>query len=86
MEKGKERGKSRKQIAFDLSQSALSEHYPRPKFTVNPKFYKKAYADIGRFMKKHGFEHRQFSVYTSIERMTGMDINLLMEDLAKEMP
>lgn len=37
-------------------------------------------------MKKHGFEHRQFSVYTSIERMTGMDINLLMEDLAKEMP
>lgn len=37
-------------------------------------------------MKKHGFEHRQFSVYTSIEKMTGMDINLLMKDMAKEMP
>ncbi|NCC08485.1 MAG: hypothetical protein EOM30_10740 [Clostridia bacterium] len=73
---------SRKQITFDLSQKALTEHYPRPKLSVNPTFYKKAYSDISRFMRKNGFEHRQFSVYTSIEKLTNTDINLLMDNLA----
>ncbi|MDR2295670.1 MAG: hypothetical protein LBD95_02635 [Clostridiales Family XIII bacterium] len=79
-------GGGRKQITFDLSQKTLAVHYPRPKVTINPKYYKKAYADISRFMKKNGFEHRQFSVYTSNEKITNTDINLLMEDLAKELP
>ena len=86
MEQNKKQAGSRKQITFDLSQKALAEHYPRPKFTINPKFYKKAYADISQFMKKHGFEHPQFSVYASIEKITGADIKLLVSDLAKEMP
>jgi virulence-associated protein VapD len=82
----KKRTGSRKQITFDLSQKALETYYPRPKASTNPKFYKKAYTDISRFMSKNGFEHRQFSVYTSKERITNTDITLFMADLAKEMP
>lgn len=76
----------RKQITFDLSQKALAAHYPRPTSTANPKFYKKAYADISRFLKQNGFAHRQFSVYTSTGKMTNTDINLLMEDLVMALP
>lgn len=86
METRRKAAGSRKQITFDLSQKALAQHYPRPQSTANPKFYKKAYSDISRFMKKNGFEHRQFSVYTSIQKVTGTDIHLLMDDLAREMP
>ena len=82
----KKRAGSRKQITFDLSQKALEMYYPRPKTTTNPKFYKKAYMDISHFMSKNGFDHRQFSVYTSKERITNTDIALFMADLAKEMP
>lgn len=86
MAQNKKNTESRKQIAFDLSQKALAANYPRPRFSLSPKYYKKAYSDISRFMEKNGFEHRQFSVYTSIGQLTGIDINLLMDDLAKEMP
>jgi virulence-associated protein VapD len=77
---------SRKQITFDLSQKALETYYPKPKETPNPKFYKKAYADIGKFLKKNGFDHRQFSVYTSIHKMTMADVTIAMQLLAGEMP
>lgn len=86
MEKDKKGYGRRKQITFDLSQEALAKHYPRSPKTINPKFYKKAYADIGRFMKENGFEHRQFSVYVSTDRLTNIDISILMDNLAKEMP
>ena len=82
----KQEERSRKQITFDLSQQALEHHYPRPKMTKNLTFYKKAYADISRFMKKNGFEHRQFSVYISKDRINNTDINILISDIAKEMP
>lgn len=77
---------NRKQIAFDLSQKALEQYYPGPPSTINPQFYKKAYADISRFMEKNGFEHRQFSVYISKERMTNAKMATLIQDLAREMP
>ena len=85
MDNKKQQG-NRKQITFDLSQKALAEHYPRPKHTVNPRYYKKAYSDISRFMKKNGFEHRQFSVYTSIERLTAAKVSALIKKMAMEMP
>ena len=85
MDNKKQQG-NRKQITFDLSQKALAEHYPRPKHTVNPRDYKKAYSDISRFMKKNGFEHRQFSVYTSIERLTAAKVSALIKKMAMEMP
>lgn len=77
---------SRKQITFDLNQNALSKHYPRPKFTINPRYYKKAYKDISRFMKENSFEHRQYSVYTSKEPLTMYDVVELMDKLAGKMP
>jgi virulence-associated protein VapD len=77
---------SRKQITFDLSQKALETYYPKPKATLNPKFYKKAYTDISKFLKKNGFEHRQFSVYISIHKMTMTDVTITMQLLADEMP
>ena len=77
---------NRKQITFDLSQKELEHHYPRPKGSKNPRFYKKAYADIMAFMKEDVFEHRQFSVYTSIGKMTNTDVVLLMDELAEKMP
>lgn len=77
---------SRKQITFDLQQEALKKHYPHKAAITNPQFYKKAYSDIQRFMVKNGFEHRQYSVYISIGRMTNLDIMGLMEQLAQQMP
>lgn len=63
MENKTKNGSSRKQITFDLSQKDLAINYPRPKITINPKFYKKAYWDISQFMKMNGFEHRIFCLY-----------------------
>ena len=79
-------GESRKQITFDLQQKALKQYYPKPKRSLNPQFYKKAYKDISAFMGANGFEHRQYSVYTSNERLDTYDIVELMEMLAEEMP
>jgi virulence-associated protein VapD len=77
---------SRKQITFDLHQKSLEKYYPQPEFGVNPFFYKKAYSDISDFMEANGFEHRQYSVYTSKEPMSVYGVNKLTEKLASEMP
>lgn len=86
MDNGIKDGSNRKQITFDLSQKALAKNYPKSKITINPKFYKKAYKDISQFMKVNGFEHRQYSVYTSKDCLTTYDIVDLMEKLSKEFP
>jgi virulence-associated protein VapD len=77
---------SRKQITFDLRQEALKHFYPHQEPVQNAQYYKKAYQDIGRFMIAHGFEHRQYSVYTSIGKMTTLDMIGLMEQLADSFP
>lgn len=77
---------SRKQITFDLSQDKLKRYYPVPLHSRDAKYYKKAYKDVFRFMKKHKFEHRQYSVYISEEKMTTVDVAFLMQDLQKEYP
>lgn len=77
---------SKKQITFDLKQESLQKFYPKPENTKNARFYKKAYADIKRFMQKNGFQHRQYSVYISNEGMTNVDVVLLMQDLDTALP
>ena len=77
---------SKKQITFDLKQKSLQKFYPKPENTENARFYKKAYADIKRFMQKNGFQHRQYSVYISNVRMTNVDVVLLMQDLNAALP
>jgi virulence-associated protein VapD len=77
---------SRKQITFDLHQESLKQHYPHQESPQNAQYYKKAYRDIQRFMTANGFEHRQYSVYTSIDRLTTLDVVGLMERLAEHFP
>lgn len=78
--------KQRKQIDFDLSENLLKEHYPKPEKTINPFYYKKAYKDISQLMKENGWEHRQYSVYVSKEKLSEVDVNVLMDKIAEKMP
>ena len=77
---------SRKQITFDLCTDALKRYYPHQEPPLNPQYYNQAYYDIRRFMKEHGFEHRQSSAYVSAGRLTTLDIVILMERMAAELP
>ena len=79
-------GMSRKQITFDLSQDALRQHYPRKETAQDPQFFKRAYKDIQRFMEANGFERRQYSVYVSAEKLTTLDVAVLTQRMAEEMP
>ena len=79
-------GMSRKQITFDLSQDALRQHYPRKETAQDPQFFKRAYKDIQRFMEANGFERRQYSVYVSAEKLTALDVAVLTQRMAEEMP
>lgn len=79
-------GMSRKQITFDLSQDALRQHYPRKETAQDPQFFKRAYKDIQRFMEASGVERRQYSVYVSAETLTALDVAVLTQRMAEEMP
>lgn len=76
----------KKQIAFDLGENALKEYYPKPKFTLNPKYYNKAYKDISKFMSRNGFDHSQYSVYVSRRELTDYDIMDLFGSMMQQMP
>ena len=69
---------SQKQISFDLRQESLKRYYPQ-----NPT---QAYHDIRRFMESHGFEHRQSSVYVSLDKLTTLDVVSLTKQLAVALP
>ena len=79
-------GTSRKQIAFDLSQDALKKHYPRRENVQDPQFFKRAYKDIQRFMEANGFERRQYSVYVSMAELTALDVAVLTQKMAEQLP
>ena len=77
---------SRKQITFDLRTDALKRYYPHQEPPLNPQYYNQAYYDIRRFMKEHGFEHRQSSVYVSLDKLTTLDVVSLTKQLAVALP
>lgn len=77
---------SRKQITFDLNTQKLKQFYPRPRLAWNPQYYKKAWGDIARFMKKNGFEHRQYSVYASHSTMTRAAVLVLIDSMVEKIP
>ena len=79
-------GMTRKEITFDLSQEALRQHYPHKETAQDPQFFKRAYKDIRRFMGASGFERRQYSVYVSAEALTTLDVALLAQRMAEELP
>ena len=79
-------GTSRKQIAFDLNQESLELHYPRSERAQSDYYYRKAYQDIRRFMSSYDFAWQQNSVYVSKGPMTTMDVVLLSQRMAEELP
>ncbi|WP_407396701.1 hypothetical protein [Anaerovibrio sp.] len=66
------------QIAFDIDTKVCRK--------ILGKNYNKIYKDIQIFMEDHGFEHRQGSVYHSINPIKRMKINGIIKKLIKEMP
>jgi virulence-associated protein VapD len=78
-QKPKKERATRKQITFDLSDKKLEIFYPKSKFTITPKYHNKAWGDISRFMKKNGFEHRQRSVYASLNPMSRAEVLVLVD-------
>lgn len=64
---------SRKAINFDLSTEALKKHFGE---NTAP-----AYNSVKQFMLTNGFEHRQYSGYTSIEPMSDIEVASLAEKL-----
>ena len=79
-------GMTRKEITFDLSQEALRRHYPRKETAQDPQFFKRAYKDIRRFMEANGFERRQYSVYVSRSELTALDVAVLTQQMAEQLP
>ena len=79
-------GMTQKEITFDLSQEALRQHYPHKETAQDPQFFKRAYKDIRRFMEASGFERRQYSVYVSAGALTTLDVILLAQRMAEELP
>ena len=79
-------GMSRKEITFDLSHDALRRHYPREETAQDPQFFKRAYKDIRRFMEANGFERQQNSVYVSRSELTALDVAVLTQQMAEQLP
>ena len=79
-------GMSRKEITFDLSQDALKRYYPRKETAQDPQFFKRAYKDIRRFMDANGFDRRQYSVYVSRSELTALDVAVLTQRMAEQLP
>ena len=79
-------GLSRKEITFDLSQEALKRHYPHKETAQDPQFFKRAYKDIQRFMDANGFDRRQYSVYVSRSELTALDVAVLTQQMAEQLP
>lgn len=71
--------KRRRAINFDLNGDALKKHYSES----NPNG---AYKDIARFMKKHGFIHRQWSGYCSEKTLTNFELLQVFDEMYNKMP
>lgn len=61
-------------INFDLCIDDLKRKYSRS----NPKY---AYTEIKNYMESHGFEHRQYSGYKSMEPMSDIEVTLFFDKL-----
>lgn len=69
---------TKKSINFDLDSENLRKYYSKNRTT--------AYTEIGRFLKSHGFIHRQYSGYFSKEKMSLKEVIELTKKLYKEFP
>jgi len=63
-------------ITFDMDTTALQARYPNAS-------WQNAYYDIGRTLRKHGFDRQQGSVYFGDETVDAVRCVLAVQDLAK---
>lgn len=66
-----------KAINFDLNTKELASFYTP---------YNKAYYEVKKFFKTHGFSHRQGSGYVSDEKLTTVEIMVLVDELIEAFP
>jgi virulence-associated protein VapD len=71
--------KRRKAVNFDLDTTTLRKLFGEPG-------RRGAYIRIGRFLKKHGFEHRQGSGYQSIGTLSDAEITDIVIALYEALP
>ena len=76
----------RRQIYLRLSEQKLKKYYPRPKFTLNPKYYRKAWSDIEKIMTAQGFECKNHSLYISTEPVSNAKVNIIINAMGKALP
>lgn len=76
-----QKNETRKAINFDLDTKDLKRYYCK---TNNPFERLKAYREIGDFLKKNGFSHRQWSGYTSNNPLSMTEITDIVSRLSEE--
>ncbi|MDE6913992.1 MAG: hypothetical protein K2P35_09895 [Lachnospiraceae bacterium] len=70
----------RKEFTFDLKVDALKEEF-------GEKNYTKGWEELEKFFgKERNFEHRQGSVYCSLEKMSILDVYYLIDELKISCP
>lgn len=69
----------RKALNFDLDTKSLKMYYPKQN-------YKQAYYDLGKVLKKLGFEHRQGSGYVSEQKLLSKEVFDIVENINKKCP
>ncbi|MDR2167645.1 MAG: hypothetical protein LBE35_07335 [Clostridiales bacterium] len=74
-----------KQIAFDLVQDLLKEHYPKPKVPY-PQYETKAYKDLLKFFQNENWSHRQGSVYISNAPLKDFEVSWILDRMAEKLP
>ena len=70
----------RKEFTFDLKVEELKKEF-------GEKNYTKGWEELGKFFsKKKNFEHRQGSVYCSLEKISVLDVYALVDELKSACP
>jgi virulence-associated protein VapD len=64
-------------ITFDLDTESLEKLYPSDS-------WRNAYTDIRKFLEGSGFEHKQGSVYFSVDDLDAVECVTIAQDLAAE--
>jgi virulence-associated protein VapD len=71
--------KRRKSVNFDLDTHRLIAEFGANKRQA-------AYSRIKRFLERNGFEHKQWSGYVSIERLSYAEVYVIIDDLMAACP
>ncbi|MBO4266921.1 MAG: hypothetical protein J5910_06990 [Lachnospiraceae bacterium] len=66
-----------KAINFDLDTRELAQYY---------KPYNKAYYEVKRFFKQHGFSHRQGSGYVSDNKLSTVEVMVIVDEFVHTFP